>query len=104
MFICSYKPYDRSIVDIKCKGMSIEYEILRYVCESGGELDYDQIDATLTNDNFHSEVERLKEILEGLVKAECLSVHPLFDVAVYTITNKGIEYLYREANGLTMFE
>ncbi|MEJ1236694.1 hypothetical protein WBG78_01115 [Chryseolinea sp. T2] len=78
--------------------MSIESEILRYIYKRGGELNYYQIEAKLTDDNFHSEVEVLGKILDGLVKAGCLNTHPFFDVLVYTITPGGVEYMGAEVN------
>ena len=78
--------------------MSIEYEILRYIYKRGGELNYYQIEAKLTDDNFHSEVEILGTILHALVKGACLTTHPFFDDLVYTITPGGVEYMGAEVN------
>jgi hypothetical protein len=78
--------------------MTIEYEILEYIYKRGGELNYYQIEAKLTDDNFRPEAEILEEILDGLVMTGCLTAHPFFDVLVYTITDGGLDYLSTEAN------
>ena len=71
--------------------MSIEKEILEFISKGGNELSTREIEAVLTDYNYHSEVEVLDQILEHMVNVGFLTAD--FDRAegtMYEITERGI--------------